>query len=135
MNRAQFGRAEKLKSRKAIAALFARGESLKSYPVALRFLAEAHDLKTARSAFSVAKKRHPRAVDRNRIKRQMREAYRLAKAQGECQNWAGYDFMWIYLPAEPCDWPQMQKAMSKALARLPKALSRHLAEEEQSEEK
>jgi len=75
-----FKKGEKLKSKKLIEQLFERGKRLKSLPIQLVYLEIDH--KTAyliQAGFSVPKKRFKRAVDRNRIKRLMREAYRLHK--------------------------------------------------------
>ena len=65
------------------------GCSVYAYPIKCYFkLSEDADA-SARSAFVVPKKRFPRAVDRNRVKRLMRETYRLQKAmlripEGNC---------------------------------------------------
>lgn len=78
------GKAEKLKSRKAIAGLFAKGDSIHSYPVRAiyRRVEDLSDDKIncrSQVAFVAGKRRYRRAVDRNRIKRLMRESYRLNK--------------------------------------------------------
>lgn len=67
----------RLKSRKRIEALFANGTSFKSFPIIM--VAYAHnelDGGSVEIAVSVSKKRFKKAVDRNRIKRLLREAYR-----------------------------------------------------------
>ena len=74
--RQTLGRDRRLKSRKAIAELFEGGERLQ-YPL----LRVRHRLDTAReggvkAAFSASSRVFRRAVDRNRIKRLMREAWR-----------------------------------------------------------
>jgi len=70
---------EKLKSRKQITQLFEEGLSIKEYPIRLRFLKVDESDTQCKIAFSVSKRSFKLAVDRNRIKRMMREAYRLNK--------------------------------------------------------
>ena len=71
-------KSERLSSRKSIETLFASGhQSFSAYPLRAVFLP------TEESGvcvlFSVSKRHFKRAVRRNRIKRQLREAYRLNK--------------------------------------------------------
>ncbi len=75
-----FSKHEKLKSRKAIEALFGDGKYLKAFPIRLVYLHQkTFEKETFQVGFSVSKRNFKRAVDRNRIKRLMREAYRLNK--------------------------------------------------------
>ncbi|MDX1478905.1 MAG: ribonuclease P protein component [Saprospiraceae bacterium] len=68
---------ERLKRRKAISALFAHGNSVQVFPLRLVFrLVERQGRYPAQLAISVPRKRFKRAVDRNLLKRRMREAYR-----------------------------------------------------------
>ena len=72
-----FGKDEKLKSKKIIDQLFEEGKSVSNNGFTLVYLVK--PLLTfypAQAGFSVPKKHFKRAVDRNRIKRLMREAYR-----------------------------------------------------------
>ena len=72
---------EKLKSRKAIGQLFKTGKRLKGYPVGVSYLFSDNieEESTIRILVSVPKRSVKKAVHRNRIKRQMREAYRTQK--------------------------------------------------------
>lgn len=79
-NKNTFGKSEKLKSKKIIEQLFKEGKSVSNNRFTLVYLQ--HPLPTfypAQAGFSVPKKFFKRAVDRNRIKRLMRETYRLNK--------------------------------------------------------
>jgi len=73
------GKKERLKSKKLIGKLFEEGKSIKKYPFRLIYLIQdknSFKIKTQVS-FSVPKRNFKKAVDRNRIKRLIKEAYRL----------------------------------------------------------
>ena len=74
-----FKKEEKLKSRKTIEELFKEGKSFSIFP--FRILWNIHDKNSSplQTGFAVSSKNFKKAVDRNRIKRLMREAYRLQK--------------------------------------------------------
>ena len=78
------GKNERLKSRKAIEQLFADGKSFSLFPFKIIWKITANGQQSAdnlflQSAFSVSKRYFKKATDRNRVKRLMREAYRLQK--------------------------------------------------------
>jgi len=75
-----FSKEEKLKSRKMIENIFTNGFVVKSYPIRIQFaFHELSELPRCQVGVSVSKRNFKSAVDRNRIKRQLREAYRLNK--------------------------------------------------------
>ncbi len=69
---------ERLKSKKCIERLFLEGKSFSCTPIRVVFIKN-DLLQLNQVAFSVSKKNFKLAVNRNRIKRLMREAYRLNK--------------------------------------------------------
>jgi ribonuclease P protein component len=74
---ATFRKHEHLKSAKLISDLVTKGRSYTSAPVKLVWKQSLLNTKApAQVAFSVPKRNFPKAVDRNRIKRQLRECYR-----------------------------------------------------------
>lgn len=75
-----FQKAERLCSKKIIDKLFAQGKSVFVFPVKMVYLEIQLPSKyPVQAAFSVGKRNFKRAVQRNLIKRRMREAYRLNK--------------------------------------------------------
>ncbi|MEO6669194.1 MAG: ribonuclease P protein component [Ferruginibacter sp.] len=69
---------DKLKSRKTIELLFSRGNSFSNFPFKVIWLPENNEA-VLQAAVGVSSKSFKKATDRNRIKRLMREAYRLQK--------------------------------------------------------
>ena len=75
-----FSKSEHLCGEKRITRLFTQGEAFIAYPLRVVFIIEPKkDEEPASVLVSVPKKRFKRAVKRNRLKRLMREAYRLNK--------------------------------------------------------
>lgn len=85
---------EKLKSRKLIKRIFEEGEAIKSYPILIRFVLK--DADTHSVGVSVSKRNFKKAVDRIKIKRQLREAYRLNKKELQNIN-SKYAMMIIFI--------------------------------------
>ena len=81
-NKFTYSKKEKLCSRKVISRLFENGNSFYSEPFRLLWL-KSEDINPfpALTGVSVGKRSFPRAVDRNRIKRLIREAWRINKHQ------------------------------------------------------
>ena len=75
-----FPKSERLKSKKLIEATFATGQKFKAWPLIAKCM-DAHlsEDVPCQILVSVSKRSFKRAVDRNRIKRLMREAWRLQK--------------------------------------------------------
>ena len=75
-----YNKFEKLKSRKQIELLFAQGKSISSFPVKVFYLPVEHTSEhPVQVGVGVSARNFKKAVDRNTIKRRMREAYRLHK--------------------------------------------------------
>lgn len=75
-----YNRFEKLKSRKQIELLFAKGKSISAFPVKVFYLPVEHTpVHPVQVGVGVSARNFKKAVDRNTIKRRMREAYRLHK--------------------------------------------------------
>ena len=125
-----FPKEEKLCREKSIDRLFSKGESFIAYPLRVVYLIENESDKGQSAAsvlVSVSKKKFKRAVKRNRVKRMIREAYRLNKSnyysllQQHCQH---VDIAFLYLKDELPNCSEIEKAMLKAMGILSEKLER-----------
>lgn len=108
-----FKKIEKLKSEKLIEQLFSEGKSVATYPLRLVYLKTVFDdpiqIKTG---VSVSKRNFKKAVDRNRIKRLMREAYRLNKSNNLSNITEQYAFMILYVGKTTTDFKTISNKMN-----------------------
>ena len=115
---------EKLKSKKLIDDLFVEGESVKAFPLRMVYL-EAPlpypDI-AIQAGVSVAKRNHKLAVTRNRIKRLMREAYRLNKNQIDTKG-TTFAILIIYTSRDVLTFKEVNKAMYTLLKRFQEGIS------------
>lgn len=110
--------AQRLKSKKSIDALFNNGQRLSVG--SLRIFHTRTGVAGVRIGVGVSSKLFRRAVDRNRIKRQLRECYRLQKAILSQQASAptGIDIFFIYTDKEMPEYTQLFAHMQKGLSKL-----------------
>ena len=114
-----FPKKERLKSKKLIEALFSEGQSVSVYPLRLVYLETT--LKTDahfQTGVSVSKKHFKRAVDRNRIKRLMREAYRLKKGAFFNNITTQYALMILYIGKKMPTYTEVETKMNQLLAKF-----------------
>lgn len=118
----RFTLSERLKSRKQIAALYQQGKSHRSEPFSLLCLPVTFRAGSAiQITFTAPKRRLKRAVDRNRAKRLMREAYRLNRhaLTAWCEaNRRGFDLMFIFRGGQLPDFHFTQEKIVLLLNRL-----------------
>lgn len=75
-----FPKEEKLTSKKEIQELFDKGSSFYLYPFLIKYAHKDNsEQKFPKVLISIPKRKFKKAVDRNRLKRQIREVYRLNK--------------------------------------------------------
>ena len=128
MSRFTFSKNERLSSLKDIDHLFKEGKSVTSSPIRLIWMEVGpRDLSTPviRVMFAAPKKKFPRAVDRNRIKRLMRESYRLEKNRifENVMSDQVYNMVLMFTGNELPDFPTIQKALHHALERWLKKIT------------
>ena len=102
-----------------LASLFNKGSHFVSSPLHIRYLSiEGITSSPLKVAFSVPKKRFKNATDRNRIKRQLREVYRLNKhhlVPNLIQSNTCLHCLIIYSSNEPPTFNQLEQAFTKLI--------------------
>ena len=110
------GKQERLKSKKLIEKLYAEGDSVKTFPLRMMYVQTAHTSDfPCQVGVSVAKKNYKLAVDRNRLKRLMRETYRLQKQIVYNNLDEPYVFMISYIGREEIKYEDLYLKMEKLL--------------------
>lgn len=113
---------EKLKSSKLISKLFNEGNSHFSYPIKFMYLLDKpQQWSKPQVGISVSSKIFKKAVDRNLIKRRMREAYRLNKSElldfMKAENVSFYG-MFIYIAKEVISYQEIENGISKIIQKM-----------------
>ncbi|MCC7332550.1 MAG: ribonuclease P protein component [Flavobacteriales bacterium] len=118
----KFPKIEKLKSNKDIDELFAEGKSIHENPIKAIYKLKTDKTKITISAtVSVPKKIQKLAVDRNLLKRRMREAYRLNNTplkQTLRSNNAAINLIFIYNSKQIFDYHTIEDKIKVILSRL-----------------
>jgi ribonuclease P protein component len=119
-----FKKNERLCSEKLINSLFDRknpnNQTAFGYPLRVVFQVN-ETLTTTQVLFSVSKRSFKKAVDRNLVRRRIREAYRLNKSNYKFTNTA---IGFIYIGQSIEDYEVILKGMKKVLKELEKSLNR-----------
>ena len=114
-----FPKKERLKRQKLIEQLFSEGLSVTVLPLKLVYIkADLPEKVPVQAGFSASKKSFRHSVYRNRIKRLMRETYRLNKAIIFNNSKTQYAFMFLYLGKELPDFHTLHTAMKTILERF-----------------
>ena len=103
-----------LKSTKLIDELFINGQSFITYPIRVVYVKQELN-QSFLVSFSVPKKRFKLAVDRNRIKRLMRESFRQQQHKLKTKNIA---MMWLYMNPKMPDKKQIDKCVGKIIDQI-----------------
>ena len=117
-------KSERLKSRKQIDGLFATGRSFSQFPIRVSYqLMPATEKPVLQIGVTASKRYFKKAVDRNRIKRLLREAYRLQKESLlvllNKKGKSGIAFF-IYTDKTIASFATIKEAMTKCIQRLSK---------------
>lgn len=110
------GKQERLKRRKLVEQLYLEGDSIKVFPFKMMYLKTIHTSNfPVQVGFSVPKRNFKLAVHRNRIKRLMRETYRLQKGIIYNSTVDSYVFMISYLGKDELKFEDLYQKMEKLL--------------------
>ena len=117
--KATYSKIEKLKSKILIEKLFDEGKSVTAFPLRLIFIeTEFDDPIMVKFGVSVGKRNFKNAVDRNRIKRLIREAYRLNKNTYFNNITTQYALMILYIGNEKPTFEQTGNVMKQLLEKF-----------------
>ena len=120
-----FNKSEKLKSRKLIEQLFLEGKSVTVFPFRMLYLQTSfeHGPKI-KAGISVSKRNFKKAVERNRIKRLMREAYRLNKSHYFNNITTSYALMILYIGKDMPDFGSVDSNLKLLFSSLIEKISK-----------
>lgn len=113
----KFPKTEKLKSRKAIKELFAEGNVVSKYPLKLLYLPKS-EAEITKASVAVPKRNFKLAVTRNKIKRLVREAYRLHKSEFLESCDPNFILLFIYVGKDVPTYKKVASSMTKILKKL-----------------
>lgn len=117
--KATYSKKDKLKSQQVIKQLFAEGQSITQFPLKLIYLKTTFkDNAQLKTGVSVSKRLFNSAVDRNRIKRLMREAFRLNKAAYFNNSTTSYAFMILYISKDGTTFEELNNKMKALLQKF-----------------
>lgn len=108
-------RQQRLKSRKQIDALFREGHSFAIYPLRIVFREVVPEAEPLKFGVSVSTRYFKKAVDRNLMKRRIREAWRLQRAPLEGQP---LHVFVLYTAKELLPYDRISRSMGQAIEKL-----------------
>lgn len=124
-----FPKIEKLKSRKRIDKVFREGRSVSQFPLKLIYLpASFPEEVPAQVAVTASKRNFKRAVDRNRVKRLMREAWRLQKYPWLQTMDRSYAMVFIYTGKDLPELKPLMHSMDKLMTKFFRATAEKRSE-------
>ena len=117
-----YNKKDKLKGKKLIERLFVEGASVAAYPLRMVYLKlDAENQETQlKAGVTVSKKHFKKAVDRNHIKRLIREAYRLHRDDYFNNKSTSFALMILYLEKDIPDYTSVEKKMKQLLDKFSK---------------
>lgn len=119
-----FPKKEHLKRQKLIKQIFSDGNTITVFPLKLYYVeTPLPEHVSIQAGFSVAKRAFKHAVQRNRIKRLMREAYRLNKATVFNKSKTQYAFMFLYIGKKLPDFHTLSMTMETLLSKFNRSTS------------
>lgn len=111
-----FPKEEKLKSKKLFEQLFTEGKSITTFPIKLLYTnADFDDDVHIKVGVVAPKKKFRSAIKRNRVKRLLREGYRLNKHLVFNNIEGNFAFLFLYLGGKMPNYKEVDKAMKQLL--------------------
>lgn len=121
-----FSKRERIVSRKLIEQLFSKGssQSTSAFPLRIVYMQTPREDIPVQILVSVSKRHFKHAVDRNRAKRQVREAYRHHKQllMENTHDDKSLAIAFIWLSDTPCDSRQVDRSVRKLLEKVAASL-------------
>ncbi len=121
----KFSRQERIKSEKEIKELLATKNKIFHYPLLVKWEIQKREKPPVRVAFLVSRRKYPRAVDRNLIKRRLRESYRIYKEPLlkilKQQNLA-INLLFIYISPEILSFTNIKRSLSEIFVDINKEI-------------
>lgn len=122
MSGATFPKSERIKSKQVLEHLFEKGGTLKKYPFLVKHISYTFvDGEQLKVAFSVPKRKVKKAASRNRLRRQIKEAYRLNKSDLKnvlIEADKGLALFFIYTGEENADYSKLEEKIKVILKQL-----------------
>jgi ribonuclease P protein component len=122
-----YNRDEKLKSRKVIEHLFKKGKSMNAFPIKLLYDVTEDHSTFLKAGVTVSSRTFKKAVQRNRVKRILREVYRLQKGALEAELALKEQYLavfFIYIGKELPVFSEVYNKMGILLEKLKDTLSK-----------
>jgi ribonuclease P protein component len=116
-----YHKTEKLKSRKRLNELFTKGRSFAVFPVKVFYVVDAATENPVKAGVGVSARNFKKAVDRNRIKRLLRECYRLNKTSLHdtvSKREKSVSVFFLYVGKELPEYGMLSEKMKTALLKL-----------------
>ncbi|TVZ26641.1 ribonuclease P protein component [Gillisia sp. Hel_I_86] len=121
-----FPASEKLKSKILIDTLFTEGNSIKQFPIKLLYHPiENPEITTGKTGVSVPKRNFKKAVERNYLKRLMREAFRKNKYLVESNLSQKYALMFIFTARKKYEAQEISDCIIQLLNKLKEKEAAH----------
>lgn len=119
---------ERLKSNTRISQLFLHGDVVKKYPILIKYqFIDAPEGVSIQSLFSVPKRKIRKAVDRNLVRRRIKESFRLNKARFLPELKIPEDkhlsIAFIYTGNEIMEYHVIDKALQQCLKKLTQSIN------------
>lgn len=118
-----FQKKDKLKSRKQTQFLFAKGQSMNAFPIKLIYTIESNEPGSLQTGVGAPSRTFRKAVARNRVKRLLREGFRLERpdfltSSASALNKFRVNLFFLYTDATVISQKEIQEKIKQLLSRL-----------------